>query len=297
MLKLVDNIFKTTDAKRTKKPFERNGGIEYDYAQQLVEVAKRIEDLMAAYNPADTNTTSKVIAALQQYSRKLDRWANKAVSKIVYRLNEDDERKWNAHAEMMTRELRYEINHAPIDGLMRQYLADNVDLIQSLPLEAAIKIQRLALKNLYTGKQRAEGLADAIQKIGQMTRSRAMLIARTEVSRVTTGLTKARAEELDLNWYVWRTSRDVRVRHSHSIMDNVLVKWSDPASPERLNGDKRVYGYYNPGEIFNCRCFAQPLIDMNDIQWPHKVYMNGSIRSMSKTAFMKLNNIELEKAA
>jgi len=72
-------------------------------------------------------------------------------------------------------------------------------------------------------------------------------------------------------------------------MDQVLVAWDNPASPETLDGAKRSYGHYHPGETYNCRCYARPLIRIDDVSWPHKVYHNGSIVMMRKADFTELS--------
>jgi hypothetical protein len=37
--------------------------------------------------------------------------------------------------------------------------------------------------------------------------------------------------------------------------------------------------------VHNCRCYAAPVILLNQISWPAKVYYGGAIRKMSKTQF------------
>ena len=44
----------------------------------------------------------------------------------------------------------------------------------------------------------------------------------------------------------------------------------------------------NAGDIFNCRCYPEPLTDINDIKFPHKVYYGGTIRHMTKNQFLKI---------
>jgi uncharacterized protein with gpF-like domain len=67
-------------------------------------------------------------------------------------------------------------------------------------------------------------------------------------------------------------------------MDGVLVHWDDPPSPELLIGEKSV-GKYNAGDIWNCRCFAQPVIFLDYITFPAKVYCGGRIVTMTRSQF------------
>lgn len=167
-------------------------------------------------------------------------------------------------------------------------IRNNAELIRTLPTDVAEKtlfdVEKYALQGL-----RASEIAQKIEKYTvQHSRASAKLIARTEVSKTTTALTKARSENLGLRWYVWRTALDGdRVRKSHRNMEGVLVNWNDPPSPERLVGEKDV-GNYHAGNIWNCRCYAEPLLEHDDVRWPHRVYTQGTIQSMAKQKFLEI---------
>jgi SPP1 gp7 family putative phage head morphogenesis protein len=271
---------KTNDA--DKRPFDRSKRIENTYANYLRALAKEINALMKKYKNSD-----EIVERLKKYSEQIDKWGRKTATTIFYQLNDQDKRMWMSHSKKMSRALRQELETLSMKELMDQYVDENARLISSMPLQSAERVERLVQENLKSGKSRSEGLIDQIMRIGNINENRAKLIARTEVSKASTALTKARANLLDLNWYVWRTSKDIRVRHSHKNMDNVLIRWDDPANPEQLAGEKS-YGNYNPGEIFNCRCYAQPLIRLDDVRFPCKVYREGRIQQMSRNQFERL---------
>ena len=70
-------------------------------------------------------------------------------------------------------------------------------------------------------------------------------------------------------------------------MDGVVVSWNDPPSPEKLVGEK-AYGEYHAGETFNCRCYPEPILDVDDVNFPAKVYRRGRIQTMKKDEFTRL---------
>ncbi|MCM3141669.1 phage minor head protein [Brevibacillus sp. MER 51] len=136
---------------------------------------------------------------------------------------------------------------------------------------------------------RASDIAEQIKQFfPEATKAKAGLIARTEVSKTSTALTQARCEFIGADWYIWRTSEDARVRDSHQLMDDVIVKWNDPPNPEKLDGQKHAFGHYHAGCIFNCRCYSEPVIDMNLINWPAMVYYGGRIQRMTRKQFEKI---------
>ena len=172
----------------------------------------------------------------------------------------------------------------PIGQLVNAQVDRNAFYITNLPLDISKLLTRKVLEKQQKGLRPEQMVPELLKIAPGLTRQRINLIARTEASKASTALTRAQSYELGLDWYVWRTSEDGRVRSSHSHLSGVLVKWTDPPSPELLVGEKNL-GRYHAGEIFNCRCFAEPVIDFKHLTWPHLVYSNGQITKMSRSAF------------
>lgn len=228
-----------------------------------------------------------------QNSEPFNSFVYSAVRRMVTPIAVQNMRTWRKAAKKATKNpylyrlLMREINNGLKNDIDIQ-IEENANLIKTLPTDVAKKvtkdIEEMALKGM-----RASEIAKVIrEQTDKHSRASAKLIARTEVSKTTTALTKARCDNLDLHWYVWRTMEDGdRVRKSHRIMEGVLVNWNEPPSPEALAGEKSV-GNYHAGNIWNCRCYPEPLIEIDDISWPHKVYTNGKIQTMGKMQFEQM---------
>lgn len=228
-----------------------------------------------------------------QNSEPFNSFVYSAVRRMVTPIAVQNMRTWRMAAKKATknpslyRMLMSEINQGLKSDIEIQ-IEENAGLIKTLPTDVAKKVTKdisdMALKGM-----RASEIAKVIrEQTDKHSRASAKLIARTEVSKTTTALTKARCDNLDLHWYVWRTAEDGdRVRKSHRIMEGVLVNWNEPPSPEALAGEKSV-GNYHAGNIWNCRCYPEPLIEIDDINWPHKVYTNGKIQTMGKMQFEQM---------
>lgn len=228
-----------------------------------------------------------------QNSEPFNSFVYSAVRRMVTPIAVQNMRTWRMAAKKATknpslyRMLMSEINQGLKSDIEIQ-IEENASLIKTLPTDVAKKVTKdisdMALKGM-----RASEIAKVIrEQTDKYSRASAKLIARTEVSKTTTALTKARCDNLDLHWYVWRTMEDGdRVRKSHRIMEGVLVNWNEPPSPEALAGEKSV-GNYHAGNIWNCRCYSEPLIEIDDISWPHKVYTNGKIQIMGKMQFKQM---------
>lgn len=190
------------------------------------------------------------------------------------------------HSKRIYQALRTEMG-SPIGMRVDELVAANQRLILRMPDTLMRRAQAFV-----HGEQRRGTRANVIAKelearLPKAIRNQAKMFARTEVGRAETALTRARAERLGLNWYEWANSHDKRVRPSHKLMGSVLVAWIDPPAPETLAGDRSSFGRYHPGTVPNCRCLALPLIDLDEVRWPHKVYALGRIEYVSRSQFEK----------
>lgn len=265
--------------------------IEEDFLKSLNFLSTLFEKI-AIISGNDVNLFQSKMQIFQN-SVPYDNYINDIVKRMVTPLAARNYETWRKAARVSTRShflynvLMEELKQGIRKDIDSQVIS-NAALIKTLPSDTAQKVVRDIEEYALSGL-RAEEIEKLIQdKTRQHSRASARLIARTEVSKTTSALTKARSEELGLRWYVWRTMEDGdRVRKSHRIMNDVLVSWNNPPSPELLVKEKEV-GRYHAGNIWNCRCYSEPLIDINDVTWPHKVYINGSIQKMSKARFSLL---------
>ena len=228
-----------------------------------------------------------------QNSYQYEKFITSAVKRMVTPLSSINEQTWRKAARKSTRsKFLYGLliddikqNH---EAMINDQIITNASLIRTLPNDVAEKVVKNIAEEAIKGK-RARSIEKIIrQDTDKHSRASARLIARTEVAKTQSAITKSRAQNLDMNWYVWRTALDGnRVRKSHRLMEGVIVNWNDPPSPEELAGEQSV-GRYHAGNIWNCRCYSEVLLDVDDVKWPHEVYRNGQITKMNKTEFMEI---------
>ena len=225
-----------------------------------------------------------------QNSYAYEKFVMSSVKRMVTPIANQNAATWRKAARKATKSrqiyllLMRDINQGLKQDIKDQII-ENAALIRTLPNDVAQKVVNDITKEALEGKRATTIAQDIRDKTDQHARASARLIARTEVSKTTTALCKARAENLGLNWYIWRTALDGdRVRKSHQIMEGVLVNWKNPPSPEELAGEPSV-GNYHAGCIWNCRCYPEPVIDLDDAEWPAKVYHDGQIERMSRAKF------------
>lgn len=242
--------YRFRDRKRPRNPL-KSSRIEREYAGQLRLVAQMVGSICSGYDVDDPLSYLSIASSLRIYSDALDAWAKRQAERMVGEIARADERAWRERSALIGEELRKEILSAPTGEAFRALQAEQVKLIKSLPLEAAERVRRLAMQGMTEGTRPAE-LAAEILRTGDVTASRARLIARTETSRAASNLTQARAEYAGSEGYIWRTSGDSDVRDSHRDMNGQYVRWDSPPTLDGMTG--------HAGCLPNCRCFAVPVL-------------------------------------
>lgn len=271
--------------------WRRNRRVESQFLKSLLTICSMF-DKIAKSVKGDVARYNQFMSEFQD-SQEYSDFVMSIVERMVTGLNTGNYTTWRKAAKeatkgnMLYRALLEEMQTG-IGSAINIQIMENANLIRTLPTDTAQKVVQNITEEAYKGK-RASEIAKIIQsETSKHSRASSKLIARTEVSKATTALTKARSEDLGLKWYVWRTALDGdRVRKSHRNMEDVLVSWDNPPSPEALVGEPSV-GNYHAGNIWNCRCYPEPLISVDDVTWPHKVYYQGTIRKMGKMEFEQL---------
>ncbi len=135
--------------------------------------------------------------------------------------------------------------------VMKLKTRENVALIKSIPDEYFDKIERLVFESVIQGRTSSRSMIDEIREIGGVTQARARFIARDQTAKLNAALNRERNQALGIVEYIWRTSKDERVRDSHRSKEGKRYRWDDPPADTG-----------HPGEDYQCRCTAVPVIDL-----------------------------------
>lgn len=129
------------------------------------------------------------------------------------------------------------------------FTTENVNLITSLKNQPLDQIEELTLRGFQQGV-RHETIRKQIEERFDVARSRAKLIARDQVSKLNGQLTELRQTEMGIEEYRWHDSDDSRVRPTHRRHDGEIFRWDKPPADTG-----------HPGQDFQCRCWAEALLD------------------------------------
>lgn len=243
------------DTVAMRRKFNQARRAELQFSRALSLIAKRCGVLARkTFNPnAPLNSSMRLRAELERYGQTITPWARATAKRMVLDVERRDSKVWFDKSQEMSKLLRKEIKSTPIGFALRERSNEAAALITSLPLEAAQRVEKLAVQYLTQGK-RANVLAKQVLATGEVTKSRAMTIARTETSRTASILQQVRAESVGSEGYIWRTVNDIDVRDLHEDLEGKFFKWISP--PVAGSNGERAH----PGEIYNCRCTAEVVL-------------------------------------
>jgi SPP1 gp7 family putative phage head morphogenesis protein len=260
---------------------------ERRYQQRLAKLAERLSKQVRQQKTLDQIVDSLLkLLNTKWFLQYCHQEALNMVKSVVV----ENARTWREAAKLGTHSaeihhlLRREFeNHARFNDLIYQ----NAEYIKTIPQTMAERITAMAAKEAQAGRRTDEIIKAIHGQAPHLAHWQAMRIARTEVAKAQSTVTKVRAQQIGIDQYVWRTAQDQRVRSSHKHMEGVICRYSDPPAPERLDGEKSQ-GHYGPGEIYNCRCYAEPVIDAEFLPESIKVLQGGQIVRMTRAKFEAL---------
>lgn len=181
-------------------------------------------------------TTRNVEPIVTAAGKRVDRWVTREVKRVI----EIDPRA-----------------DPQVDLALRQWNLQNANLIES-GITAEYKgwgrrslLNRLShtVEEAHRQGLRVEVLAHQLQEQFGFSDSRAALIARDQTLKLNGQLNRYKQQSLGIEEYIWMTSRDERVRKSHQKLQGTRQRWDTPP-PETGH----------PGEDYQCRCNAKPVI-------------------------------------
>ena len=141
-----------------------------------------------------------------------------------------------------------------LEPLVSSFTEKNVALIKSIPEQFLGKVEQMVRATVEQGIS-TENLTGRIFDEFDVTKSRAHLIARDQVSKFNSSLHEVRQKSAGVTKYIWSTSKDERVRPRHAAMDGKIVSWDDPP-PVGNNGER-----LHVGQDYQCRCVSLPILE------------------------------------
>ncbi|MGR6646678.1 phage head morphogenesis protein [Avibacterium paragallinarum] len=123
----------------------------------------------------------------------------------------------------------------------------NISLIKTVPQQLHEKLRYRMVEALRKGES-YKSLAADLEKLLDIPKRRATLIARDQIGKLNGRLTQLRQENIGVKSYIWRGSLDERERLSHVEREGKEFRWDNPPDDG------------HPGQPILCRCSAEAVL-------------------------------------
>jgi len=144
--------------------------------------------------------------------------------------------------------LAKQLNEPGISSQIDTARMANIALITNAARDYAADVQSVFNDPKNVGLH-VKDLTDKLVERGNVSQSRAELIARDQTLKLNGNITQIRQTAAGITSYTWSTSNDERVREEHRELEGQVFTWADPPSVGA------------PGQDFQCRCIAVPVIE------------------------------------
>ena len=141
-----------------------------------------------------------------------------------------------------------------LKNLAEKY-SHNMNLyIKKWTKESIVRLRDRVLINTFQGK-RAENLVSSIEHDFMVSATKAKFLAKQETSLLMSQFREERYKSAGVEKYRWLTAGDSRVRGYHKRLNGKIFTWDNPPVVD-ASGHRA-----HPGQDFNCRCVAVPLVE------------------------------------
>lgn len=255
---------------KTLRPVNYNAGNIIWYRKQLLAVIREMNDDVKskivpifADNPLamDANPVELLRGALRALSKKwVDRFIKMALptaESVTNKTGEAVDRSLLAAARKDSMTINMQFTEAMLQK-REAIISENVALIRSIPEKYFTDVEGMVFRAVAKGGDR-KGLADEIEanfgKRHGITRRRAEFIARDQVRKATSSLSKARMQAAGIEEGEWvHSGGGNNPRHSHVVAGKERRRY-------RLDKGCLIDGkYIFPGQLPGCGCTCKPVL-------------------------------------
>lgn len=278
------------------RPTFGNVGVEYWYRDQLNKVLRRSADdlthalelvwrdapptigfahALAADAPSPTLTVQRIMTAWgKRWTARFDKLSldlSTAFTSKAFRVTE-------VSMKQAFKAAGFTIEFRPSKRVLEGYravVAENVNLIKSVPAQYLKDIQTKVWQSVITGSD-MEKLASGIREVYGVSERRAATIARDQTNKAKAVIENTRYKELGLTRARWQHSSAGRVpRPTHVAMNGKTYDLNKGMY------DKDEGEWVFPGQLINCRCTSSPIIPGVDaINAKYGIDPNASVKGL-----------------
>lgn len=231
-------------------------GIDAALREQLFPLLRRLEPEFLVDAAVVDDFGDEIQAALERIRSEhlvlAQQRAELLAGDVVTRVNRRNRERFYQSVESVAGiNLAGIVQEGNLETVLRLKTRENVALIRSIPEDYFDRIERLVYESVIQGRKSASSMIEELRELGAQSDRRARFIARDQTAKLNAAMNRERNQALGITEYVWKTVRDERVRESHAKKHGQRFRWDDPPADTG-----------HPGEDYQCRCVAEPVIEL-----------------------------------
>lgn len=234
---------------------------EKTFYRQLKKVAQASGHIVETHvDGVELHNVAQMQVELDRYSQRIEPWAVKQSRRLLDQVSRSNKRAYQNKSKSIAVALKLKLAEKDVGGVSLTLMAEQVELIKSIPIEAGQRAQKIAIEAALAGTRAApndDTVKELKKQLGLSTEdaiTRAQLIAITETARANSSINEARAVSVGAKGYIWRTTMDGSERDSHAKMNGKYVEYAKP--PTLSDGTTG-----HAGTFPRCRCYGDPQFD------------------------------------
>ena len=138
---------------------------------------------------------------------------------------------------------------------------ENLDLhIVTFAKEEIISLRDMMRETVFSGN-RSGSVVKTIQKSYGVTENKAKFLARQETGLLMAKYKEVRYASVGVTHYKWTCVTGTKlhpVRPAHQALNGKVFEWKDPPITSTPGEPQK---HNNPGQDYNCRCYARPIVN------------------------------------
>lgn len=148
-----------------------------------------------------------------------------------------------------------DMNESQREQIANNYTNNMKLYIQKWTEQEIVKLRK-DLEPMIMGGVRTRELSEIIQRHKGITDRKAKFLARQETKLLISEYQRNRFKQAGVTRYRWSTNIDGRERPWHKKLNGQIFSWDEPPIIDERTGERG-----HPGQAFNCRCVAIPLVE------------------------------------
>lgn len=256
---------------RPRVPQIRPGGVQRDYFSALLAVQRELEKvvrelILPALEDITKDQRSRLGLTVDAPDDDAERLVKLARERFAVRVTDfevdriaetaataaQNVNKQQVQAQLKAIGRPIATEATGLGALQQGFIKTNTKLIKDISAKGFQDIDGILSRGLAKG-DRHDTIAKEIVERLEVTKKRAKLIARDQVSKFNAQLTRQRHLANGITHSIWKTVGDERVRPEHEAREG-----------QKFSNTTGIEGEF-PGEPINCRCFAEPVIDFGEL--------------------------------